>query len=639
MTSHEGNLLGAIFTTFNFEPKYFEMNFLPALLDVDNNEEQDESLQALDLLQKLEERPIAVLMDARANLQCERKFPNYDLFPIFDSTQHSKISVFIFDESIKCFISSANITKSGLHNNREGYVELTFANEDDDWTVLSDIVAFLGSMASGNRIETCKALKLLIQKNNELKPLEPVSSNLKFVPVGPRGYEAVNFAREVKTFWDQNPMDGRKKPKIHSICVQSPFFEATKNNNDNLITRIEKQTLSLLDQKDEPFFDILVPTSRGKRITKYPVEAYKDYENVCVWENPNQKNDKEVRFPHIKTYCITDKENYSMFMVGSSNFSPSALGMKDSPNWEANILYFKEGFSNRDFYLLAPDTDEIKDINSEDETSEFLKDEEYPEPVVMRAIFEKDVLKVELHSILKSEQNVRLGDVVLNSSFIAELLEIPIKELSHSSLVIEESGQENQIFPITIIDGSINDALKMIPSDVIANFIEARYRIGDHLKISDYILEQRRLNNAPVLEHTAFDTKNLLLYEIREFNHITSNIYFKIKADSNYPSRIYYHLNSRFGLRECIQKYCNRADELGCFVYSVFQCMETLTQIMLAFEGCTNKESLAELEKFRNETLVRSSQLKPPATLDGQVEIYLSAVTKIATPVPLEPAV
>lgn len=624
ITSNDEKIIGALFTTYNFEPKYFELHFLPALLGIDTNEEAEESLQALDLLHNLEERPISVLMDARANLKCERKFPNYELLPIADSTQHSKLSFLIFDEKIKLFISSANITAKGLHENKECYVELNFEYEEDDWKILDDAIGFVSLMVEKNKFSDCKSLNLLKAKFNELKPEELKATNLKFIGVGPQLSE-INFAENLRNFWSQNPMDGRKKAKIDNIRVFSPFYESTTNSDKNLLIHLETQCSNLPGQKEEPLFDFFIPTSNGKRMTRFPVEAYQDYENVVYWGHPNQKDNKELRFPHLKAYYVTDEDAYTMIMIGSSNFSPSAFGTIPGANWEANIIFFKPEFVGKDVFLFAPrNVEEIEDIQGvpEDPDSLYLADEVYPDPTIAEAFYEKKTLKVRLFQKLESGQQVLLGAESLDKLFNGEIAEIHIDELPTSNLVIKIEGQEDQIFPISIKDGSINDSLKLIPPDVIAKFIEARYRYGDSLKLSEFIMQQRREKfTAETSSHT-YDTSTLLMYEVREFNHVSSSIYSKIKADCNLPGKVLYHLNSRFGLQECLKTYLEFSKDPEKFIFASFKIFETLNQVLLAFDSCSNRESLAHLEYFMKCANSMIEEIRGTEKLMSQIEIY-----------------
>jgi HKD family nuclease len=633
VTSNDDKIIAALFTTYNFEPKYFELRFLPALLGIDTNEEAEESLQALDLLQNLEERPISVLMDARANLKSERKFPNYELLPIADSTQHSKLSFLVFDDHIKLFVSSANMTAKGLHQNKECYVELNFEYEDDDWKALADSIEFISSMLKKNGVAECKAFSLLIAKFNELKPAEMKTSNVSFVGVGPE-QSSINFATILSDFWAKNPMDGRKKPKIESILVFSPFYETTTNSDKNLLTLIESQCSVLPGQKEEPFFDFYLPTNQGKRMTRFPVEAYKDYDNVAYWTNPNQRDDKEIRFPHLKAYYVTDQDAYSMIMLGSSNFSPSAYGTAQNPNWEANLVYFKPEYAKKDYLLFAPKNDEeIEELESipEDPDSDYLKDEDYPDPVVAEAVYEKRSLKIRLFQNLEDKHDILLGAESLKKLFSNETAEFVIDELPSSNLVIKVEGEEHQIFPIAIKDGAINDSLKLIPPEMLTKFIEARYRYGESLKISEFIIQQRKEKFTAETNTQTFDTSSLLMYEVREFNHVSSSIYSKVKADCNLPGKVLYHLNSRFGLQECLKTYAEAAKTNQAFIFATFKLFETVNQVLLAFENCQNQESLTHLRYFIDCSEKLINELSGPKNLMTQVELYKKHLLNLKT--------
>lgn len=631
VVKNDDKLVGAIFSTFNFDSEYFESILLPSLLKINLNEETEEHLQTLDLLQNLEECPIGVFIDIRANLKCERKIPNYDLYPISDSTQHSKIIILIFEKMFKVIVSSANLTKEAFHNNnKEAYVEMNFQSEDDEWSVLKDVINFFEVMLENNKYKHCKSISLALQKYYELKPESVLVRNAKFIGVSPTSFKPISFAKELKEFWNKNPMDGRKKPKIKAICIQSPFYESSVNNDKNLIIDIENDTVSLLDQKEEPFFDILIPTCNGKRSTNFPIEAYKDYENLKIWENPNQKNEKSpIRFPHLKTYYVTDWDSYSMFMIGSSNFSPSAFGYVKKSNYEANILFFKENYSTRDLKMIIPDTNEITNWEVLSDDSSVHPEENFLDPIISFATYNKKNLKICLLENVNDEFTVELGGGSLNSNFIGCNLELELEELTETNLIVkDQKSKVIQIFPITIVDGNINDALKRIPQNIISSFIEARYKRSGDLMLSDYILEQKRLEGFDANVKIEFDTSKMLMYEIREFNNITSSIYQKMLKDINYPAKVYYHLMSRFGLIECIKNYTTRNTKNS--IVEIFKSLEVVTQVFLSFEKCTNAESKQILNEFYEKSQKLIEDIVVDSSLESQINIYKKQIIKLS---------
>lgn len=626
LTDHDEKLLGAIFTTYNFDSDYFEETLLPGVFEIDMDDDTDSTLRTIDLLHALSETPIAVLMDSRSNFGVQRKISNYDLRPIWNAHQHSKIFCLVFSSAIKIFISSANITPNGIHRNREAYVQIDLNDENSDWDILKETIVFLRKIESANRLSKIPALDLLEQKFNELKPTTFQPTNLKLVCSSPIG-DKIELAKEFNLFWKSNNMDGRVKPEIRTMYIQSPFFESSASNTKNLPLTLRTEFKKVLKQNNEVDFQIFFPTMDSKLLTEIQADIYNEIEEVYFYENPALT--KEYRFPHLKTYLLTDHSYYSMYMMGSSNFSPSAFGFttRKKPNWEANILFFKKEYSKKDLSIFFPNSVEIYDLTVRPQSppSDTPKEDDLQDPIIIDSIYENKMLKIELLNGIPDDHNIYLGQLLLNHNFRENKLEIEINELPATTITVKKHEKTIQIFPITIKDLSFDEHLKTIPKDMIIKFIEARYKYQRDVRPSEVILKESKRSSGSA-EDLQLDTSTYLLYQIKEFNILMTNLYARLKTSSIYLNQVQYHLNGKFGIYLLIEKHINEAKVSHSLVTSSFQALEIVTQALLAFEECKNQECLAELDLFFKKAMMSISTLQPHDEISSQFKIYLTGL-------------
>ena len=122
----------------------------------------------------------------------------------------------------------------------------------------------------------------------------------------------------------------------------------------------------------------------------------------------------------------------------------------------------------------------------------------------------------------------------------------------------------------------LNKHLKLIPQDIIVKFIEARYQYNRDVKPSEIILQERAKLKALQSTDLNVDTSNYILYQIKEFNKLMTNIYCRLKDVSPYPNMVQYHLNGKFGIQKCIEQYCRDALDPNLRVIKAYQSLETV---------------------------------------------------------------
>jgi hypothetical protein len=120
----EGALLGLIATTYEFDPHFFETDWLPTVLGLGLWDDRGwASRIALETaLQKTE--AVCVLMDGRRVGECGTRPLSHriELQPAVgpgEQMLHAKVTLLVYDRAVRLLVTSANLTQAGYRQNRE----------------------------------------------------------------------------------------------------------------------------------------------------------------------------------------------------------------------------------------------------------------------------------------------------------------------------------------------------------------------------------------------------------------------------------------------------------------------------------------------------------------------------------------
>ncbi len=142
-----GPCLGAVFTTFGFDPRRFEERVLASLLELKHDPQEDTLRFLAEARARVREVPVEVYADAR-QLQAGHRVP-YDLVPAGGRTFHPKVAVLAFADRVRLVVGSANLTAGGLGENAELCVVSDLAYEEPEHrSLLEDVRGWLRGLSA-----------------------------------------------------------------------------------------------------------------------------------------------------------------------------------------------------------------------------------------------------------------------------------------------------------------------------------------------------------------------------------------------------------------------------------------------------------------------------------------------------------
>ncbi|MHC2672580.1 hypothetical protein ACVI1J_004743 [Bradyrhizobium diazoefficiens] len=127
----EERCLGAVFTSYSFDPAFFEENVLRAILRLTSDPVEQAERYHNEARRALQETPVAVIVDA-GERKAGRRLP-YDLLEVSDVVFHPKSVLLLYRDFARLLIGSGNLTRPGFGDNTELFVstDLIYASSAD----------------------------------------------------------------------------------------------------------------------------------------------------------------------------------------------------------------------------------------------------------------------------------------------------------------------------------------------------------------------------------------------------------------------------------------------------------------------------------------------------------------------------
>jgi hypothetical protein len=138
----EAPCLGAYFSSYGFDPTFFESHVLRAVLRLASDPVEQGARYHGEARQALQETPVAVVVDA-GERQAGRRLP-YDLLEVAEVVFHPKCALLLYNEKARLMVGSGNVTFPGFSNNAELFFCCDLRYDDpDESTLLRDFDAHL----------------------------------------------------------------------------------------------------------------------------------------------------------------------------------------------------------------------------------------------------------------------------------------------------------------------------------------------------------------------------------------------------------------------------------------------------------------------------------------------------------------
>ena len=142
----EEKCFGALFTSYSFDPGFFEDHVLRAVLRLTSDPVEQAARYHGEARRALQESPVVVIVDA-GERRPGRRLP-YDLLEVSDVVFHPKSALLLYEEHACLMVGSGNLTFSGYGGNTELFLTLDLKYADPaDSIILRAFAAHLDRIA------------------------------------------------------------------------------------------------------------------------------------------------------------------------------------------------------------------------------------------------------------------------------------------------------------------------------------------------------------------------------------------------------------------------------------------------------------------------------------------------------------
>lgn len=606
-----GDPIGLIATTFTFEPDFFEEDCLGRFLHIQSDPDSDGPIYLIELEEKLGSLECASILIDQHHCRGIRNI-RWDMIPARakkGGILHSKISILAWSQNIRIIIASANITKNGYRTNQEISGVLDFNKKstlplDSLLSILEFVRSELAETVIGelrpdilraqrflNRLESMGRLWLineLADKSNEISVYP-----LLIKPGGQNVFEQLkelwkNKARGIpneamitspffnppedkinnpaRLIWDLLVQRGKAKV-IYNVCADSPI-----QTNDKLLVRAPK---SLADA---------TPVTRQDTHTEFRL----------IRELITNEKEEFYRSIHLKSICIYNND-WLAYMIGSSNFTSAGLGLSNTSNFEANLVYFVSA-KNQKSYKELRDTvlngEKIKNsieflnqsIINEDETGT----DDYinlPDFFISLILAKEHDFKLILQFGTNPPEDFEIleenGTLLINQqSWIlsGKPSEVTInwinKPVPAGMIVKWKNSNGTAYWPVILSSSNIlppPDEIKDLPLEILIQIITSARPM--HQIIKSWLTRKKQNgdnhNNFEIVDpHKRVDTSEFLLQRTRKISFALSGLKNKLEMPAYTVESIHWRLFGPIGVKAVVNAIMKEAksDEERAFL-------------------------------------------------------------------------
>ncbi len=353
-----GRPLFCVASTYTFHAPFFESELLPRFLGLKFDETEGERPFIVEREQALAAAQAFVLVDAD-HLDPSQSTLRWDQFPIRvprGGVQHAKVVILMWENCARLIVSSANVTRSGYRRNREiaGVVDFYDDETSAPRKLLLDALGFIkdvGEWARASDAATGRLRQSVERARSRVRDWRGMPADFRprelprvsFVGTLPRrnGGVALSALDQLLNIWGSRRAD--------EITVMTPFVGDLDGPVDPVVERL----LRLPRSRDTRGYLVVPGRPSEKDSTKMVVGLPRRFleswasswriepEAVETFVVPLcRKGEKANRDLHAKGVLVAG-DGMEMLMCGSSNFSPSGMGIGVA-NTEANLCYLDD---------------------------------------------------------------------------------------------------------------------------------------------------------------------------------------------------------------------------------------------------------------------------------------------------------
>ena len=356
-----GEPVGCVATSFTFSPAFFEEECLSRFLQLQTDPDEDGSLYLVEREEKLAQVVCASALVDQHHCRGTRSL-RWDLLParVPRGVLHAKVSLLCWTQCVRLIVASANITEDGYRRNHEIFGVLEYHPEGEaPLPCLRQVGQFLLDAASdsqGDDEAESPALTrwtalidraLSAARGWGLEEGEDTRAQVRVrsVLVGP---DRPGAFESISAIWPGG------SPPIYA-SVMSPFFDPPDAPNrpaealwQNLRQRGKAEVSFYVESEEVPDEDTVFIHAPESLCDAEPSQR----ENVMTEFLAIELD--EGRPFHAKGIWLED-DRWSVYMLGSSNFTSAGLGLGTAANIEANLAYVFDGERHPEAYKEMQD--------------------------------------------------------------------------------------------------------------------------------------------------------------------------------------------------------------------------------------------------------------------------------------------
>ena len=343
---HAGQPVGCLATSFTFSPVFFEEECLGRFLRLETDAAEDGAAYLIEREEKLSQVSCAVALVDQHHCRGTRSL-RWDLVPVrlSGSILHAKVSLLRWSRLVRVVVASANVTEDGYRRNQEVFGVVDYEQDGRaPLGVLRDVLGFLREVLGHARTGAGADGPALRRSNGLLADVAAVAADW--------GIEETGRSRDKVRV--QAVLSGPGRPPVlevlatswpggpppHWAGVVSPFFDPPDAPNrparalwGTLKQRGEAHVCYHVTAEDVPGEQAVLlhapaslaeaePAGRSRVSTAFrrvTTDAHRPLHAKGVWIASNAR---------------------ACYLIGSSNFTTSGLGLTPKANLEANLAYW-----------------------------------------------------------------------------------------------------------------------------------------------------------------------------------------------------------------------------------------------------------------------------------------------------------
>lgn len=346
-----GDPVGCVATSFTFSPAFFEEECLTRFLQLESDPAEDGPVYLVEREEKLAQLTCAAALVDQHHCRGSRSL-RWDLLAARmppASLLHAKVSLLFWSRLIRVIITSANLTEPGYRKNQEVFGAVDFTPDGDSpLSCLDETVAFLRKAAGHSQV-VGSSPPALVRWNALLDraardgrrwgvsddDTRRTGVRVRTLFSGP-GYP--NLFNSLRDVWP-----GGSPP----VCaaVVSPFFDPPDVPNQPAT-----ELWQVLRQRGEATAEFFVEGEEVAGEDSVFLRAPKSLLDARPGRATAVTTFYRVLIPparplHAKGIRLDD-DRWTVYAIGSSNFTRAGTGLGKASNLEANLVYVVDGDRN-----------------------------------------------------------------------------------------------------------------------------------------------------------------------------------------------------------------------------------------------------------------------------------------------------